>query len=357
MKKLTVYQILTLLLVIQILLVKFLSFFPNFIEQYYSNGIYQFVSKLFRKFLGWVPFSVGDIYYFLLGIVIVIGFYQFFKDKFKNLKLHIYKLGAFLSVFYFLFHFLWGMNYYRNSLFVTMDMPLQDYSEQDIKTVTEKLLNKLVNKQLKITENDSVKVIIPYNKNEILNRTKLGYDSLAKTYPNYTYKSVSIKKSLYSVPLTYMGFAGYLNPLSGEAQVDSLVPKVSLPMIASHEVAHQIGIASESEANFIGYLAAINNEDPYFNYSGYLTAFRYSVAALYAKDSIASKQLIEKIPRGILKNIEESQEFWRSYQNKMEPFFKLFYDGYLKANQQDQGLKSYSNMVYYLVAYDKKYGL
>ena len=58
-----------------------------------------------------------------------------------------------------------------------------------------------------------------------------------------------------------------------------------------------------------------------------------------------------------MKNIEESQEFWQSYQNDLEPFFKLFYDNYLKANQQKDGMKGYSRMVNLLTAYHQKNGL
>lgn len=357
MKKLSVYQILTLFLFIQILIVKILSYFPDTIERFYSNGIYPVISKIFRTFLGWIPFSIGDIFYFMLAILLIIGVYQLLRDKFKNWKFHLFKFGAYLSVFYFLFHLLWGLNYYRNTLFTTLEMKPENYTLEDIEQLTENLLVKLKEVHLNIVEHDTLKVVVPYSKDTILSKTINGYTNLAKIYPEYYYQKVSLKKSLYSLPLTYMGFSGYLNPISGEAHVDHLVPKVNLPMISSHEVAHQIGIAKESEANFIGFLAAINNDDNYFKYSGYLTAFRYSAAALYYKDSMVSRKVIDSLPLGILKNIKESQEFWQSYQNQLEPFFKLFYDGYLKANDQKAGLKSYSNMVYYLVAYDKKNGV
>ncbi len=357
MKKLTVNQILTFLLVVQIILVKLVSRFPNFIEYYYSNGIYPFISKIFRSVFGWLPFSMGDLYYFLLGLVLLISIFRFIKNKGKNAKRQLFKFGAYLSVFYFLFHLLWGMNYHRTSLFQTLELEQREYTLDELTSLTHNLLTKLKQTHSQIVTNDTLKVEIPYSKNEILTKTVLGYKALSKEYPQYNYKKVSLKKSLFSVPLTYMGFSGYFNPLSGEAQVDYLVPKVSLPMISSHEVAHQLGIASESEANFIGFLAATKSDDKNFNYSAYITALRYSVSAIHFRDSIASKEIIKKIPVGILKNIKESQDFWQSYQNKAEPFFKLFYDNYLKANQQKDGMQSYSKMVNLLVAYNEKHGL
>jgi hypothetical protein len=188
-----------------------------------------------------------------------------------------------------------------------------------------------------------------------LNHTSNGYNNLEKEFPQFKYKPVSLKKSIFSLPLTYMGFSGYLNPFSGEAQVDHLVPKVSLPIICSHEVAHQLGIASESEANFIGFLAAIHNEDPVFQYSALLMAYRYALYDLSKSDADLAKTYLNKTPKGIIQNIKEIDKFWIKYQNVSEKYFKIFYDNYLKINSQKHGIKSYSKMIDLLIAFDKKH--
>jgi hypothetical protein len=300
---------------------------------------------------------MGDFYYLILGISIVLLIYNTLikgKDRLIN---KIFKIGAFISIFYFLFHVLWGLNYYRDSLFDTLKLEQKEYTLTEITNLTNDLLNKLKETQLMLVANDTLKVEIRESKNQIISNVTLGYNKLANDLPQYVYQYKSIKKSIFSSPLTYMGFSGYLNPFSGEAQVDYLVPKVNLPMICSHEVSHQLGIASESEANFIGYLAATRSSDPYYRYSSYLMALQYSVNAIYNRDSITYNKIVKSIPVGVIKNINESQEFWQSYQNIAEPFFKLFYDNYLKANQQQDGMKSYSKMVNLLVAYHSKHGI
>ena len=357
MKKGNLYVPLTLFLPIQIVLVKLISYFPGFVEHYYSNGIYPFISLFFRTIYGWVPFSIGDVLYMLIILSLFIFGYRFINNKSKNRKQQLYLLGAVFSVFYLLFHFFWGMNYHRNSLFKTLQLEQKEYSIEELTKLTDILLLRLKQTQIQLVENDTIIVKIPYSKTEILKKTKFGYKALSKEYPQYVYRAPSIKKSLFSVPLTYMGFSGYFNPFSSEAQVDVLVPKVSLPMVCSHEVAHQLGLASESETNFIGFLAATRNKDDYFKYSGYLTALRYSIGSISYRDSLLAKKYIKMIPKGALKNIEESRNFWKSYQNKAEPFFKLFYDNYLKVNQQKEGIRSYNKMVNLLVAYNEKHGL
>jgi hypothetical protein len=46
------------------------------------------------------------------------------------------------------------------------------------------------------------------------------------------------------------------------------ITAVQLSATTCHEMAHQIGFASESECNFIGFLASVKNDDLYFKYSG-----------------------------------------------------------------------------------------
>ena len=357
MKKLTHYQILSLLLLIQILLVKLISFFPNGIERLYSNGIYPFISRIFRIVFGWIPFSIGDVFYFLLGLFLIMGIFKWIRGRFKNTFQQIFKLGAYLSVFYFLFHFLWGLNYYRDSLYTSLQLEQKLYTVGQLDTVTAKIIQHLKTTHNQLVENDSLAVFVPYSTTEILEKTQMAYSILAKDYPQYEYKSVSLKQSLFRVPLSYMGFSGYLNPLFGEAQVNSKVPKVNLPSISCHEVAHQLGIAFENEANFIGFLAGVKSDDLYFNYSAYIKALRFSIAALYHKDETLANKHIESLPKGILKNIKASDAFWASYQNTLAPFFELFYDSYLKANQQKEGMQTYSRMVDLMIAFEEKQGI
>jgi hypothetical protein len=70
-----------------------------------------------------------------------------------------------------------------------------------------------------------------------------------------------------------MGFSGYLNRLL-KAQVNYIGPMYSFPMTTNHEMAHQMGFASETECNFIGFLVN-QNDNLYIQYSGYSYALRY----------------------------------------------------------------------------------
>ena len=349
-------RILSLLLIVQLIVIQVVSKFPEFIENRYSNGVYPLISRLFRTLFGWIPFSVGDVFYLLIIALFLREIYQMIRRKTKTGK-SLLKITAGISVLYFFFYSLWGLNYFREDIYTRMNLSEKKPEKAALQQLTEEILNHLKKNQLLLTGNDSLPVAVSYDKNTLLGKTPEGYRNLAKSFPQYAYHPVSLKKSLFSTPLTYMGFSGYFNPFTGEAQVDHLVPKVSLPVICSHEVAHQLGIASESGANFTGFLAAFQHDDPVFKYSALLMAYRFALSDLYKTDQDLYQQFVKKTPGGILQNIREINNFWKQYENLTEPFFKLFYDNYLKVNKQKHGIKSYNRMVGLLIAYDERYGL
>ena len=337
-------SILGLSLIPQYFLIKLLANFPEFVEQYYSNGFYQFISKLFRYTLGWIPFSFGDLVYAFAIIYIMRWLYINRKRLRKDTKNWIRDVAAAFAIIYFAFHLFWGLNYHRLPLHKNLSLDA-DYTTEQLVRVTQKLIEKSNEIHLQIAKNDTLRVNIPFSKSDILKLAPMGYENLKQTFPHLEYHPKSIKKSLFSYPLTYMGFSGYLNPLTNEAQVDGLIPTYKFPTTASHEIAHQLGYAAENEANFIGCLAAINHNDRYFKYAGYTFALRFCLNEIYNRDECLFEDMVADVNKGILKNYEEVRLFWESHQNPAEPFFKLFYGNFLKANQQSKGMESYSYVV------------
>lgn len=346
--------LLALSLIPQYFLIKLLANFPEFIEQYYSNGFYQFISKIFRYTLGWVPFSFGDLVYAIGIIYITRWFYKNRKRLRKDTKNWIRDMVAAIAIIYFAFHLFWGLNYYRLPLHKNLDLDA-DYTTEELIYVTEKLIQKSNQIHLEITKNDTLKVNIPYTKSDILKLAPLGYKNLEQVFPDLEYHPKSIKKSLFSYPLTYMGFSGYLNPLTNEAQVDGLIPIYKFPTTTSHEIAHQLGYAAENEANFIGCLAAINHDNIYFRYTGYTFGLRYCLNEIYKRDACLFDDMVADVNKGVLKNYEEVRLFWEAHQNPAEPYFKIFYSNYLKANKQSKGMESYSYVVALFVNYFEKH--
>ncbi|WP_103070287.1 DUF3810 domain-containing protein [Aquimarina sediminis] len=343
---------LTILLPVQIILIKIVSFFPEIIEQLYSNGLFVYISKALRYVFGWLPFSFGDILYCVL-IILLIRF--LIKKVFtKNIKWKevLLDFGATLSIVYASFHILWGMNYYRLPLHEILKIDDQ-YTEGELVQVSENLISQANFLHSRLEQNDSLSIQIPYDKEEIFQKTIPAYDQLHKIFPELKYHPKSIKTSILSLPLTYMGFSGYLNPITNEAQVNGLILNYKAPTTSCHEEAHQLGFAKENEANFIAALTTINYDDQYFNYSGVTFALKFCLNDLYLRNEEKAICLIEKLRPGIRRNYLEVNEFWESYENPLEPIFKSTYDSYLKANNQPDGIETYSYVVALLVNYYK----
>lgn len=342
--------IIALSIIPQYLIVKLLSYYPEFVETYYSDGLYQFTSKALRYAFGWLPFSVGDIFYTIAGIYIIRWLFINRKRIIKDTKNWAIDIFSTVSLVYFAFHLFWGMNYYRLPLHKAVELE-NKYTTEELIIVTKKLIEASNTIHNNISQNDTLKIEMPYNKKELLSKITNGYNTLEQKFPHLKYNPKSIKLSIYSLPLTYMGFSGYLNPFTNEAQIDGIIPLYKYPTTSCHEVAHQIGYAAENEANFIGCLAAIHNEDIYFKYSGNIFALRHCLNEIYRRDEGCYEELIEYINKGILKNYQESYNFWMSYQNPLEPIFKSTFNSFLKANNQEKGIESYSYAVALFVNY------
>ncbi|QLG44104.1 DUF3810 domain-containing protein [Costertonia aggregata] len=343
-------------LIPQIILVKWLGSYTEIVENHYSRGVYPIIAKFFRALFGWVPFSVGDVVYALLIVLAVRYVFTRRRRIRKHPKVFLRNMIMVLSVAYFTFHLLWGLNYYRKPIAEKFDIS-DTNTEAELVQFVEELITKTNTVQFQITSDSTKSVEIPYSKKEIFKKTLQGYQGISTTYPFLRYETPSIKKSIFSVPLTYAGYGGYLNPFTNEAQVNGRIPKFRYPVVSAHEIGHQTGYSAENETNFIGYLVTANNPDIYFKYSAYAYALSYCLSDIKRKNEPLFDTLIVKLNKGVLANYQELNDFWAAYENPFEPIFKSIFSSFLKINNQSDGIKSYSRIVSLLVAYHKKHPL
>jgi hypothetical protein len=89
------------LLILLTIAIKWLSFYPEWVEKNYSLGIYPVISKVQRFLFGWIPFSLGDIFYGFLILVILFKTFQFFKLLFKKKITRSYFIIGLQQMFFF----------------------------------------------------------------------------------------------------------------------------------------------------------------------------------------------------------------------------------------------------------------
>lgn len=320
--------------------IKIFSLYPSAVEKYYSNGIYLYSSRLQRWIFGWIPFSIGDIIYALFIFFLLFGLIQFIrKRKLPNIYTSIQTLLA----IYIAFNFLWGLNYNRENIYNRYDLEPISLDSTKINLFASTMVERL--KEL----GDVSPLLYPSNKDE-LNRA----GTEMQKHPHYPTKS--IKASLFGVLGNYLGYSGYYNPLTGEAQVNTCIPPFTIPFTSLHEIGHQLGAAKESEANFVGFLAAIKSKDPVLQYSAYLDGYLYAQAYLRRISPTQVEYYKNQVPDYVLRDLQYLEQFWKKYRNPVDRFINILYGEYLKVNDQPEGMLSYSGLVMWLIAYGEKYG-
>src|SRR5258705_3973805 len=229
------------LLIISAILIKWVSLYPDWVEVNYTYGLYPVISTIQRYLFCWIPFSIGDLFYAFLVLVILFRAFMFFKLLFrKQLSRNYFASGLQQSIFFFLFvsvffNLLWGLNYNRRGIARQLGLEVKKYSLADLDTLTSVIQTKLNYYADFVTEaqRDSFN-----KKKRLFSSAKEAYGELEKKYSFLGYHPRSIKPSIYSYLGNYLGFQGYYNPFSGEGQVNTTIPRFLEPFVTTHEMAH-----------------------------------------------------------------------------------------------------------------------
>ncbi|UKJ06304.1 DUF3810 domain-containing protein [Solitalea lacus] len=346
------YKVLTLLLIFT--LFRILSRWSFFIDHIYHEHLYKAISTVQRLITGWLPFSFGDILYTIIISIALIGIIRYIKHLIKQKENRFSVIGlGFLNSFswiilaYLIFQLLWGFNYFRQPLSEQLNLNTERGDKEQLHKLAQFLAAEVNKTHLQLT-GDSLK---QYRSNkgaqELYAIAQRGYQQPDSFSINY----FSTKTSVYNILMNYAGIAGYYNPFSGEAQVNTNPPQFTQPFTICHEIAHQTGISAEEEANFVGYLTALKTNNSFFKYSAQLEAFIYTASELGRLDSVARKQCYLSLNKGVRADLKEYRAFWRKYENAVEPYIEWYYDWFLKSNNQPKGIRSYNEFVNLLLGY------
>ncbi len=344
--------------VLLVTLIKLFSMYPLWVERYYSTGFYPLMATVLRFMLGWLPFSLGDIFYGLVVCWLIKVCYRFTADLFrKRINMDYLRRKASRGLrlglwVYIIFNILWGLNYNRPGIAQQLNLQMGKYTTEDLQKVNGILLAKTNDYRAVLT----AKQFSDLDHTALFNGVAGAYAAAGLQWPFLHYRAVSIKPSFWGWLGNYTGFLGYYNPFSGEAQVNTTLPKFLLPFTGCHEVGHQLGYARENEANFAAYLTAARSPDTLFRYSAYLDLFLYANRNLYAADSASANQFRKALSPLVRQDLETWRRFNLRHRNPFEPLVRWVYGLYLRSNQQPSGLLSYDEVTAFIIAWYRKYG-
>jgi len=348
------------LLILLAILIKLSSLYSGFIEDYYSTGAYPVISKIQRFLFGWIPFSIGDIIYAFFILVVIIKTWQILRILFRRRLNRQYFFSGLKQILFFcllvyvFFYLLWGLNYSRKGIAQQLNLKMSTYSIAELDTLTE-VLEQRLNYYASQFKSDQRELF--YRKRNLFHESYEAYRVANRYYRFLNYDPRSIKPSLYSYLGNIFGFEGYYNPFSGEGQVNTTIPVFEQPFVACHEIGHQVGYGKENEANFAGFLACRLHPSPVFRYSVYFDMYNYAIGELYRADSVKARRYLDSLHPQVKKDYQELRDFFKKYKNPIEPVITWIYGNYLQANNQPAGRRTYSEVIAFLIAYQRKYGI
>lgn len=328
------------------------------VENSYSTNIYPKIASILRLCFGFISFSVGDLIYGIVFCILlwslikwIASFFQTQENK-KSIQENIFRLLRIIMILYLVFNLCWGINYNRKGIAYQTQIAIKDYNADELIKINELLVEKVNLTKLKSSGSNLDSI----SNDELFREAIRAYHNQSDSFLFLKYDHPSVKSSMWGWLGNYLGYTGYYNPFTGEAQVNTTIPKTTQPFIVCHELAHQLGYAKESEANFVAYLVCRQSNNESFKYAAYLELFFYANRNLYVFDSTSAKRYRNQLNDFVKKDIKAIVAFNRAHKSKVEPIITWMYDLFLKGNQQPQGMLSYEQVTAYLINFYRKFG-
>ncbi|WP_183557302.1 DUF3810 domain-containing protein [Mucilaginibacter sp. SP1R1] len=327
---------------------------PLWIEHYYSGGLYVFICRVLHPVLNIFPFSVGDVLYIaVVGYLIykAVGLFKLvLKKQFKTAGIWLLGVVIGVQLGMLAFYLFWGLNYFRPSAAQRLHLQDTSFTTANLQAVTKLLIDSANATRARVTIAD-----LAQSNHDIYQKAVNAVSSLSADSVNFRSYHPGVKPSLLTPLLNYIGTSGYYNPFTSEAQINYQMPVFNRPFVACHEMSHQMGYGAEDEADFAGFIVAVQSHDRLLRYSAYHLAVSEFMYSLARRDTVAFKRLKAQISKQVHLDYVTEHKYWLSYENKLNAITSIFYDNFLKANNQPQGLETYNRMVLLVMAWERKH--
>lgn len=319
----------------------------------YGNFFFPTLSQILRSVSRLFTFALGDLIYLLLLVLTLVYLVKKIFTLKRQKQLIVSMLLLFLRVFmgsYLVFMLFWGINYKRTPINKRLSITNHPYTATELINLGQLFLNHLTSLDKQIKQQN---LNFSKDKSVLFAQSIAAYQALNKEFTFLQYHKPTIKEPLSNWLSSKMGIEGYYNILSGEANVNLDLPSFVLPFVSCHEVAHQLGIAKEDEANLIGYLSASKSSNLLFQFSAYYNMFRNILLEIRLKYPSKYAEFRDQIPSFIVKMFEEEQKYWAQYNGELSRYMSISFDRILKMNNQEKGIASYQDIVLWLYNYHK----
>jgi len=335
-----------------------------FIADFFTDTISFAMRFILTKATYFIPFSLAEMLLFISVPSVLFLLFRFIinirrskyygKTKTAIFFKGIFRVFAFCGFVLFIFTFTLGVCYGKTPVNEKINFERRLLGVEDLYSAMEILIaeaDKAADK-IQYVYADTGSTKMPYGLKDLNKKLNEAYIITLEKHDMFKRISSKVKPVILSVEMSKMHITGVYSFFTGEANVNIDFPDYNLPYVAAHEMAHLMGVGREDEANFTAFLVCLYSNDDYIRYSGLVNMIEYIGNALYREDSEKYYEVTRDMHAIIKSEMSAFSRFFDKYRNA--PSSKIASaanNTYLKAQGQEQGIKSYGFVVDLAVVY------
>ncbi|MGE0812119.1 MAG: DUF3810 family protein [Vicinamibacterales bacterium] len=316
----------------------------DLVEQYYGRRIYPALQRVVTSMSNVIPVALFDVVIVVAAAWCLWWWTTAFRAAWTRgtmapLGLALLATGALGAAGYLWFLGAWGLNYARPPLDVRLGLPAGPPSDADVASLLALAVDGANDGYAPAHAADAGTADEAVAR--ALHRVEARQGRAVPTVPGRP------KLTLLAPYFRVAGVDGLTAPLALETLLNPDLLAVERPFVLAHEWAHLSGYAPEADANFVAWLSVTASDHPLLQYSGWL--FLLSETARQVGGD-ARREALDRLadgPRRDLAAIAERATRWRV--DLVERVGWRVYDRYLRAQGVDEGVRSYSRVVEFIV--------
>lgn len=266
----------------------------------------------------------------------------------RAVRMALTVLCAGLSI-YAGFCLLWGVFYGADSFQDKSGLTARGGTVEELTALTECFAREVSAAGDQVQRDENGCFAVP--RSEIFAEAMSAYDGVVQVFDCLKKPAVMPKAFVSSRGMSYLDFSGFYFPFTGEANLNDESPAAYLPANICHEMAHQQGIATEQECNFVAIMAATSADSAAYRYAGYLMGYVHLSNALYRVDQAAWQTIRDSLPDAVRADLRQNSAYWAQFDGLVNTAATKVYDGFLKSNGLTDGVQNYGTVVDLLLAY------
>ncbi|MDA1307893.1 MAG: DUF3810 family protein [Acidobacteria bacterium] len=309
------------------------------VEQWYSRGLFPRMQALVTSVSNLTPFAWMDVGLVLVAVFLTTVVVRMVRPRDGRGRLgglwdgvrRVVRLAAILALVFLL---LWGLNYRRVPLETTLGGSVT--SPEAVRTLAQQAA-----RQANVLRDAAA-------------GRDAGYSTIAeRLVPSFQDALSRLSLPPLAVPgrpkvshvltpfFTAAGVTGMLNPVALESIVHPELLPFERPMVLAHEWAHLAGLADEADASALAWLACVTG-DAGLAYSAHLFVVLETASAMPRAEWVAIR---ETLSPGVREDIAaRAARLMRQRPGVRAQAFRV-YDGYLRSNRVEDGVRSYSRVL------------